>query len=573
MSGKVIRGPYGMYYAYKDENGAKRGLSITDNVYERYYEPGYLTDSHIEDMLQGKTISFKIPTSAEPITAKLVPYTRNGRNSKIIEFSVSPSEDNKDNEIIYKEAENILKASMPGGYFDYRATQKYVNSLKLTNNWTTFARYNRFFDNTIYLISIELYIPRMRGHKLYMYGLVDTANNEYTVISEDEYNKLLKAYTDKEANEKSLAAEQRKKAYEVILDNLRWMNDLVGEIWPDGSKQTSEQLIESIEKVTAGINVSNMQDRLLGLTTARSTKSYNLNAIFDKAEDRVRREINVNTYTDENMIRSIRTDLLENIKVYAEYLKLNNVRHSLYKQYQNSGLDGMTASIDIDTALSLGYFPMVKQALVKYRENAPKYIIYEMHKDILDAEQLKVSLLNLLKIFYDFYDMPEKDRKAIAKYVAVHKLSEYYEAVSQFDDVLEVLIDNSRDPKLTKPLLESIAGTSKANVLKDKTFYFEKRGYLRNDILLYKPIELVEELRKCIKEFNTSSNVAILTNIELDSDRSFIFQFYTFAEGEGNENGFDGRRMLNLTRIYNRHHPKEKIGFNFNNDDSSDDDE
>ena len=168
--------------------------------------------------------------------------------------------------------------------------------------------------------------------------------------------------------------------------------------------------------------------------------------------------------------------------------------------------------------------------------------------------------------------MPEKDRKAIAKFIAKYKLSDYYERISKYDDVLEVLIDESKDPKLLKPILNSIAGTSRANCLKDKTYYFEKRGRLRRDVILYKPIELVEELRKHIKEFNVSSDVAILTNIELDSDASFIFQFYTFAKTDGDTSGFDGRRMLNLTRIYNRYH-KDKIGFTFDNSDDEDVDE
>ena len=64
--------------------------------------------------------------------------------------------------------------------------------------------------------------------------------------------------------------------------------------------------------------------------------------------------------------------------------------------------------------------------------------------------------------------------------------------------------------------------------------------------------------------------MAILTNIELNPDESFVFQFYTFAGNNSAEGEFDGRRMLNLTRIYNRHHPNEKIGFYFNNTSNND---
>ena len=58
----------------------------------------------------------------------------------------------------------------------------------------------------------------------------------------------------------------------------------------------------------------------------------------------------------------------------------------------------------------------------------------------------------------------------------------------------------------------------------------------------------------------SSSDVAILTNIILNADESFTFQFYTF-----DSEGMDGRRILNLTKIYNRCHDDHRIGFNFDN--------
>ena len=234
----------------------------------------------------------------------------------------------------------------------------------------------------------------------------------------------------------------------------------------------------------------------------------------------------------------------------------------------DEGLPSVVADVDVDLALDLGIFREVQKILKKYGDSSVKYICMNMYPEIVDKIDLETRLLNLLKVYYDFYDIPEKDRKSIAKFIAKHKLSDYYERISRYDDVLETLIDESKDPKLLKPILNDIAGTSRASCLKDKTYYFEKRGRLRRDVILYKPIELVEELRKYIKEFNVSSDVAILTNIELDADASFVFCFYTFAKTDGDTSGFDGRRMLNLTKIYNRNHKKEeKIGFIFNNED------
>ena len=189
-----------------------------------------------------------------------------------------------------------------------------------------------------------------------------------------------------------------------------------------------------------------------------------------------------------------------------------------------------------------------------------------MYKEIFDKAELQDRILNLIKIYHEFYDFPEKDRKALAKFIAVHKLSDYYDAISQYDDVLDTLIDTSKDPKLLKPLLGSIAGTPRANVLKDKTFYFELNTTLRDDILvrLQKPVELLDRLRDLIKEYNVGSNVCIISNIELNPDDSFTFCFYTYSDDTNGED-FDGRRVQYLTRIYNQHYPNEKIYFNYDN--------
>ena len=51
----IIKGPYGYYISYINEDGKKSGIKIFDNVYYEYYEPGYFTDTMIEELLKGKT--------------------------------------------------------------------------------------------------------------------------------------------------------------------------------------------------------------------------------------------------------------------------------------------------------------------------------------------------------------------------------------------------------------------------------------------------------------------------------------------------------------------------------------
>lgn len=562
---KVTHGPYGWYYPYKDEKGKEHGLKIFDEIYEKYYMTGYLKDVHLEELILGKVITFNVPkkdgSGERQITAKLIDYiTKAGRPCKIIQFE----SDKTDDVIIIKaNLEKIVLSYWDGSRFNYKKPQEVVDTLDLDKEWRTYATYEKLSAIGSEVGKIIIYRYRSRKEDdLVAYCKV--SGDKCEVIDEATYKLLIDKNEEarKELDRHYLECTEKASALRKTLIN--WIENIETEI-----NANSKIDYDKLEDLVYDVTIPNLDDRLSGYLVSRYSKTAK--DYIDKAKRNVYK-ISVSNCDDldevDKITNSVKQELLQDLKIWLEYIKLISVRSILFSDYQAIGLEALTESIDIDTALSLGYFPTVKKILVKYGKGAPEYIIFNLYREELNAEVLKDKLLNILKIYYDFYDMPEKDRKSIAKFIAKNNIKEYYDKIKEYDDVLETLIDNSRDPKLTKPLLESIAGTSKANVLKDKTYYFEKRGWLRNDILLYKPIELIEDLRTCIKEFNVSSNVAILTNIELDADESFIFQFYTFAEGEGDEKGFDGRRMLNLTRIYNRNHPSNKIGFYFNNGDA-----
>ena len=575
MANKVLHGPYGWYYQYIDANGKKRNLSIFDEVYTNYLSKGYLTEAHLEAIVAGKTISFKVPKKSGngeiTITAKLIPYTRkDGKETKIIDFQTDQADDLA---IIKAKGEAIVTSYWDGNRFSYIKPLQFIDTLDLEQQWKTWSQ-SKAIGNGINIAYVKCYRPKVRQDEgITFYCKVE--NKKCEQISEEQYKALMTTYDEQQKKEQ----EEYLKNYDAMMavknEALKWLDEITNKIWPGGKIYTTTKLIENAEPIVANVNVPNLEQRVVSIMQSSVLANSKMSYYFEDARNDINYKITTKNYTDNNIVDDIKNRLLNNIKSYVEYAKVKQCRDNLYQKYQSMGLDVLTFPVDIDNALSLGYFPKVQKLLIKYGTDAPRRIIYGMYPEIIDTNVLETHLLNMLKIYYDFYDMPEKDRKAIAKFVAQNRINDYYEAVSKFDDVLEILIDNSRDPRLTKPLLEGIAGTAKANVLKDKTYYFEKRGRLRGNIILYKPVELVEELRKHIKEFNVSSGVAILTNIELDADESFIFQFYTFAEGEGDEKGFDGRRMLNLTRIYNRSHPNAKIGFYFDNEseDSDEDDE
>lgn len=556
----ILHGMYGYYYPYTDDSGKTKGLQILDWVYNKYCQPGYLTSQHIEDMLNGKSVTFFVPNRGSGggtnVTAKVVPYTNKaGKQTRIIAFDTDKIDDRK---IILANAEKIAVSYWDANStrFDFKRPQLTVNELELTQEWKTWAT-SEWIQNKRYG-TIKVYRPRARkDDSVLIYCEVDVNTNSCEMITEEQYKAVMaaKEEADQLAREEWQKKQKIANGIKEVLFN--YTNDIAEQLY---GCSTSE-MINIIEENTKEVNLPNIESLVAGLLNGK-TPGY-LKKIFTDTQNEIQSKITPGNDELEETAIEIKESFLRKLKIYGEYKKIKSVRQDLWQQVEQNGLESVVDSVVVDEALDIGKFREVQKVLVKYKNNAVKAIIFYMYTDIIDPVILKENLLNLLKIYYDFYDMPEKDRKAIAKFIAKHRLSDYYDKISQFDDVIETLIDESRDPKLLKPILNSIAGTPRANALKEKTYYFEKRARLRDDIVVFKPIELLDKLRAYIKEFNVSSNVAILTNIELDADESFIFQFYTFSDDNSGED-FDGRRIQYMTKIYNMHNPDKKIGFNYN---------
>lgn len=553
--GKVLNGKWGYYFPYTDADGNEKGLKILDNVYRDYYSPGYLTDEHIEDMLAGKSITFTIPGGSRDriISAKIIPYTtKAGRPTQIIKFEEPDKVD--DRAILMANAERIATSYWTGIRFDYRKPQEVVDSIEgLTYSWATFATSGNYAGKRYG--TIKLYKNKVRKYKqeFFLYCEVDPETSECTLIDENKYNAAVAK--DREIRDEQRRIEEEKWAARIALEAkvqavrdslLKWVEDIEDKIWVDSGKVTSKDFVIRVEPIVADIDVS--KDLIFSsyINNYVSATHY-----FLEFKDRLRYTVTSENYNNESEIANLKRTFLKKIKVLYYCMKLRSVREEIYKEYETNGLESLVENIDVNTALDIGTFRSAQKIILKHKADAPKHIIYDLFKDVVDEVALKEKILNFLKVYYEFYNFPEKDRKAVAKFIAVHKISEYYDEIQQYDDVMETLIQNSRDPKLLKPMLTSIAGTSRADCIKDTTFYFEKRARLVDKILLYKPIELLDRLRGLLKDFNSTSNVAILTNIELDADESFIFQFYTFADSANDDSGFDGRRMSQLTKLYN----------------------
>lgn len=555
----VVQTSYGPYYRYADDNGKIHKVKLYNDAFE-YYQNGYLTDDDLARIVQNKHVTISVAKRSggneqfDCYMEKVV--SQRGYPYLTIKFEATG--DFTDASIIKANSSRIATSYWKAeDVWDYMRPQKIIDDLSLDQKWKTFATHEKVGDYSYGIVKVYTYKPRKASFVLH----VRQSKDKVEYVSEDIYQKDVVEAAARREQQKKQQSELLEKIFAVKQEMLSWIQNLSDELFKDGNSKSA--IINRAKNIVEDVHVPNLDTIIASRLNVRTTSSFTLNACFNSANQKVH-ALNSRTYDDNDVLNEIKNDLLKDIKFYVAYNTLTTFRSDLYAELESKGIEELTAGIDIDDALNLGYFPQVQKILVKYKADAPKRIVFDMYREIVDVNELRKRLLNMLKIFHDFYDMPEKDRKAIAKFVAIHNIKEYYDQVSRFDDVFEVLVTNSNDPKLTKPLLESVAGTSRAHTLKDSTYYFEKRARVKGNILLFKPVELLDDLRDSIKEFNVSSNVAVLVNIELDADGSFVFCFYTFANS-GDDCGFDGRRIQYMTKLYNAKHPDRKIGFVFDN--------
>ena len=594
MAGKQFKdGPFGWYYPHKDSEMDTKSISVK-NYYREFIEPGLLTPEMMEDMLGGKQCVIQTTKNGAAVEAvfHIEKYTwpDNGRRGKklLVEYrqpgTTQPVQDN-DIAVIKSHAQDMINYFVDHNCLsDFYSLQRYITELAddkheiTAKRWRVYHNFKESFRLSVGTLDVSIYDNRK--NELHIYGKIvlntsstNESNKQYisgTVITEDEYKKLCDDRTKEKADHQAKLVVMRMELKNYIY-NLRDTlydngkpNYTEIEAYIQGATEMPSVLKYKVEDMLRKCNKS-IYNILTGLaekdmpelfTHRYSYGTYYFNG-YSYDED------------DPEVKNKIKNDIKRIVAVAYRRIKCDKVRSDLYDEIKAKGLTEVVEPISIDLSCDLGKFKEAKKIILKEKNKNNKdvelSIVYSAYKDIEDADELKTKLLNLLKVYDDFWNFPEKEKKAIAKFIAVHKLKDYYDKIEQWPDVLETVMDFSLDTGLKKRLLSGIAGTSRALSLKDKTYYFERRAWLNNTILLYKPIELLERLRKLIPVYNAGSNAAILTNIELDKDESFIFQFYTYANKQDGKGEFDGRRLQYVTKIYNERYPNETIGFRYDN--------
>lgn len=557
MSLGVIQfGPYGKYYSYTYK-GEKKNLSLKQ-------QGEVLTPEQLDELIENKKLTFDV--NGEPITAEIVEYYHpyKKRNMEKIVYSgkltktpTTPIDSGKDKSVLEGLKDEILFLFEDNNeFYANKKSTSLINSKGLSQHYTCTS----IGTDITSVLQVIIYSGKDYSEKenqiLTFYLLTESRSgykSKKKLLTEKEYSDLL---DDKKA--KADALEKRDKEYEEIVKKAQsWLNDLKDKVM-DGSGVLlpTETLLPALEPIVKDVSPSDMHSLIthppVNISNIFADKSYVTCMISRYSENY------------EQSFEKMKAFTLRKFRDYYDYKKLKSIRDEIYNDIMKNGLESVVDEINIDSALDLGYFNNLKTLLksTKY-DYQLKVLCYNSFLEVTDGDELKTKLLNLLKVYHDFYNFPEKDIKSLAKFIAKNNLKDYYDKICEYDSAIEVLFEDGSS-ELKKKILVGVAGGGRdlSFLNRDKSFYFEKTTKVKDNVIVRDPVWLLEELRKLIKFYNSSSDVAILTNIILEPDgEHFTYQFYTFSDSEKGET-FDGRRLQYMTRLFNKTH-KEKIYFDY----------
>lgn len=572
--GVIKSGTYGKYYAF-NQDGIDKTLSLKDYGVD-------LTEEQLDTLIDKGVLNFE--KDGETIQAKIhsfynekfkkdsicIKYFKGGGS----EGTIKSSHTEHDIAIIESHKEDILdKCNNNNEYYASRWVNELLRDLKLSKTYYSGWVYTDVPDIKQFVIYFgkkkDLYNKANQVFTLYLKeGDKHGYKTDYTEISASQYTEELNKFEE----DKRLLKENKDKILtkieELKKQTVDWINNLQDKLYGDATSMTKRELLNNLEPIVAEIPQFDISSLM---SPPEDISSFFSKFLEEEIEylNRSRISTKLESYYAikdikdlDDRFEEMKSKVLLYLRKYYDYQRLYIVRTELYKQVKNEGLESVVDDVNIDTALDLGRFRTLKQALVKKTYDPIKVICMTMYSEVNDPVVLKTDLLNMLKVYYEFYNFPAKDIKALAKFVATHNMKEYQEKMLEYDEAIETILDyGSKDFK--KKALYHISGHETPEWMKTKSYYFEKKAKVKDSVSLSDPVRLLEELRELIPTYNNGSDVAILTNIILEPDGfTFTYQFYTFSE-DGSGSDMDGRRVQYMARLYNRCHGEGKLYFEY----------
>jgi len=549
----VLTGPYGKYIKCGNNNISMLSPKVDDKF--DWHARGYLTDALIEKMLDGHEVSFNVTYSdslSGPVHAKIVPtFDIHKKQRYRVEFTDAILDNEK--HLITTNAVQLVTAYVQANY-NYRAVQAKLDDLHLLYNWKIFIQ--DIPGGARQLCELIVYTYQARKQELQFYGYIDDKTNEIRIVDAIEVEKIKAVISQRIAEETQEFANQQKMLNAAYDELQAFKNKLSLDV------RNSSDPISYVLQQTQSYNFTTMAR----YTDAVSmfVQRYHGGATLRHLENCIRTgasRLHYDQRTKESLEQAVldaKKSLLFELAVWAGAAKLNQLRLSLLKSYNDSSLIAEFDNLDDDEVFDYGRFSVFRKCFTS--ANAPEAITQNMYLDCVDADELKHKLIVALAAYYNFTVMPAKTRKKTAEFIAKYDLAEYYERISQYEDTWTTLLDTSKNVAFKKRLLGEVVNHRCGTALKTSTYYFEKLAIVHSTS--GNTSKILSELWDILPTFNVSSDVAVLVNIELESIDTVKFAFYSFDASYSGKGDIDGRRLSNLTRLYNAKYSDE-IHINF----------
>lgn len=342
-----------------------------------------------------------------------------------------------------------------------------------------------------------------------------------------------------------------------------WLKNLKTEIFGEDniSSLTAAQIALKLNSVVGDRTLKGVVDRGDHKPTAKIGEifAYKLCRTIDTAE----------------ALELYKESVYDLLRENYEYYSLKACCENIYNDVETRGLSAVVSGVDIDLALDTSTFKDA-QTVLKHRKatgDGARYICMNLFKDETNLSVLRGKILNTLKIYDEITNFPKKDILSLTRFLIDNSLKDYLDKVAEFDEAVELIMDMGNQEQKETVIRKFVNNPDRDyKILHDKGYYFEKRLTVKNkdEVEVRNMIEVLADLKDLIPEFNNNSDVAVLHNIVLDKDgETLICQFYTFSTDTSGED-MDGRRLLNLARLYNRSH---KVKLYFNHDDINNEDD
>lgn len=559
-SGTIKDGYYGKYYQYT-KDGVATNLSLKKQGL-------FMTVEQLDELVEKGKVTFE--ANGKIVLAKLTEYYNSYQHKKMNKITYKETGDDatppdpKDKEFLTSK-ENIAKIeqifSDNNDYWSKVRTNEYLKTLKLSKVYQVETSATEVWGNGSYITQAVFFYNGSKSNTvctLYLKSNV-VYFGKHVYISAAQYEKELEDFKEYQRVQKEQQEKREADYRDCMTKATDWLYDIAEKIWSDSDSLNKSEMVKALGPIVEEVNPTDTLD-----TTLTGMRLHAFKEIFKNIDAHVLNNINqFSNNFDEELIK-FKNNVLRILRFNYDYYRIYNIRNGILTDVNQNGIEAVTDGIPVEQALDLGRFRTIKQVLVKGVHSAPEFICLKMYLDIMDEDKLKESILFMLKTYHAFFDFPDKDIKAIAKFVANNNLDEYYDKVAEHDEAIEVLLKEG-NPSLRKKIMSGIAGTPRMESLNlDKTFFTERTLRVRDGIIVNDPLGLLDDLRKLIPAYNVGSDVAILTNIILSGDGTeFTYQFYTFSENSDGGD-FDGRRVQYMTRLYNQGKPDgKKIYFDY----------